>query len=202
MTLHYGSPVQLSDHNKSLKGTVLQQLSAMSSSDSVSFKAYPFIDLPALQLIKLTRMPFVRQYMGGKCNYSYLRAPPPSGFVLIWAWIIFTVIEAVCFGLMALKAYHVFKESRILGTKDLLRTILHDGIIYYSVIFVLSFLNVMVIATQPSGLDLLITLPIRVIHSVVASRIILRIRQPGAREPGDAFRQESRPPLSGIGIYE
>ncbi|KAH7903844.1 hypothetical protein BJ138DRAFT_1167515 [Hygrophoropsis aurantiaca] len=77
---------------------------------------------------------------------------------------------------MALKAYHVllYRAS------------------------VLSFLNVMVIATQPSGLGLLIALPIRVIHSVVACRITLRIRQPGAREPGGAFMQESRPPLSAL----
>ncbi|KAH7922747.1 hypothetical protein BV22DRAFT_1048687 [Leucogyrophana mollusca] len=92
----------------------------------------------------------------------------------------------LCLALMARKAYQVFKHKE--GSTDLYRTILQDGIVYYAVIFVLSLTNVMVIATHPESSDLLAT-PVRVIHSVIAGRIILHIRQAGARGPGDAFTQ-------------
>ncbi|KAH7926616.1 hypothetical protein BV22DRAFT_345883 [Leucogyrophana mollusca] len=113
--------------------------------------------------------------------------PSQGGAILIADWIVFAIVQGVCFILMARKAYQVFKREQ--GSTNLYHTVLQDGVVYYAVIFLLSLLNVVVVATQPEILDLLLTTPVRVIHSVVAGRIILHIRQVGAGGPGDAFTQ-------------
>ncbi|KAH7925444.1 hypothetical protein BV22DRAFT_434088 [Leucogyrophana mollusca] len=57
------------------------------------------------------------------------------------------------------------------------RLIVKDGITYYIILFTLSLLNVLIIATQPERLGLLMATPIRVILSVLTARMVLRMRE-------------------------
>ncbi|KAH7918980.1 hypothetical protein BV22DRAFT_886399 [Leucogyrophana mollusca] len=101
---------------------------------------------------------------------------PSQGGSILPSWIEFAIVQGVCLAFMARKAYQVFKQKQ--GSTDLYRIVVQDGIVYYAIIFGLSLMNVIIITTQPESLDLLTT-PVRVIHSVVAGRIILHIRQAG-----------------------
>ncbi|KAJ3572587.1 hypothetical protein NP233_g2981 [Leucocoprinus birnbaumii] len=63
------------------------------------------------------------------------------------------------------------------GNSQLIRIVYSDGIIYYAYVWALSLLNVLVITKLPIELQTLMMLMARVVHAVLACRVVLHIRE-------------------------
>ncbi|KAF9035060.1 hypothetical protein BDZ89DRAFT_1130522 [Hymenopellis radicata] len=78
--------------------------------------------------------------------------------------------------LMVVKAYQQFRQAREIGSSQVLHVILKDGIMYYIYLSVLNITNVIVISSlAPDLLGLLVLLE-RVIHAMLACRVVTNIR--------------------------
>ncbi|KAH7918276.1 hypothetical protein BV22DRAFT_1100573 [Leucogyrophana mollusca] len=93
-------------------------------------------------------------------------------------WVLLMVMELGVLMLMVIKAVKNYKKNPGL---TLYKVILRDGIAYYINLWALSIINLLIIATQPPDLYLLFVAPVRVIHSLLTARIVLRIREFGDR---------------------
>ncbi|KAH7914868.1 hypothetical protein BJ138DRAFT_1142785 [Hygrophoropsis aurantiaca] len=101
-----------------------------------------------------------------------------SNSFVMYNWILLMALEGGVTALMLIKTYKNYRpKGRGANTdKGLIMEIAKEGIAYYISLFILSLLNVGIIATQPSQLDLLFTLPVRIIHSVLTARLVLQLR--------------------------
>ncbi|KAF9007741.1 hypothetical protein BDZ89DRAFT_1168438 [Hymenopellis radicata] len=93
-----------------------------------------------------------------------------------WDFIIIMIYEAVMLLLMVVKSYQQFREAREIGSSRLLHVVLKDGIIYYLYLSVLNIMNVIVISILAPDLATLIAELERVIHGMLACRVITNIR--------------------------
>ncbi|KAH7921316.1 hypothetical protein BV22DRAFT_1038785 [Leucogyrophana mollusca] len=93
-------------------------------------------------------------------------------------WTLFMFMESVYLILMVIKAPIFGRNWNVSG---LFVVLLKDGIAYYGVLLTLSTINVVVVITQTGGLSTMLATPIRVIHAVLATRIVLHIRQIGSQ---------------------
>ncbi|KAH7925258.1 hypothetical protein BV22DRAFT_1119664 [Leucogyrophana mollusca] len=105
--------------------------------------------------------------------------------ILMVNWALFMVMESIYLSLMLINVYIVYKRDQ--NITELYKVLLHDGVAYFAILFVLSALNLIIVTTQTELSSLLAT-PVRVIHSVLAARMVLHIREMGSRTThGDAF---------------
>ncbi|KAH7908329.1 hypothetical protein BJ138DRAFT_1157887 [Hygrophoropsis aurantiaca] len=93
-------------------------------------------------------------------------------------WVLLIMIELCVLILMVIKTLRDYKEN---PGMTLSKVILRDGIAYYINLFALGTINVIIILTQPHDLYLLFAVPVRIIHSVLTSRVVLRTREYGQR---------------------
>ncbi|KAH7907448.1 hypothetical protein BJ138DRAFT_1160132 [Hygrophoropsis aurantiaca] len=102
-------------------------------------------------------------------------------------WSLFMVAESVYLGMMLGKAYPLYKQGRDLS--GLYRMLLKDGIAFYIVLFTLSAINLVVVLTQAGILSTILSTPIRVIHAILATRMVYHIRETATRSSraGDAY---------------
>ncbi|KAF9008634.1 hypothetical protein BDZ89DRAFT_1168151 [Hymenopellis radicata] len=78
--------------------------------------------------------------------------------------------------LMVVKSYQQFREAREIGSSQLLNVILKDGVMYYIYLSVLDMTNIIVISSVAPNLTVLLGLLIRVMHAMLACRVITNIR--------------------------
>ncbi|KAF9008470.1 hypothetical protein BDZ89DRAFT_547795 [Hymenopellis radicata] len=93
-----------------------------------------------------------------------------------WDFITSMIYEVVMLLLMIVKSYQQFREAREIGSSRLLNIILKDGVMYYVYLSVLNITNVIVISSLAPDLLGLLGLLERVIHAMLACRVITNIR--------------------------
>ncbi|EKM51112.1 uncharacterized protein PHACADRAFT_213014 [Phanerochaete carnosa HHB-10118-sp] len=122
-----------------------------------------------------------------------------SGSPIVFiCWVLLMVFEAAILGLMAYKAvknYRADKDSAIF------KTVFRDGTVFYLYLFILSTANVIVILTASADLINLLSLPERMLHSILTARIILSLREFGSRSQlgWSTFSAGVRGPAGGVG---
>ncbi|KAJ3576711.1 hypothetical protein NP233_g255 [Leucocoprinus birnbaumii] len=94
-------------------------------------------------------------------------------------WILLMAYDAVIFALIVVQAIKTF---RFYGNVPLMRVIYQDGIIYFAYLFGLSLLNVVIILVLPAKYVNLISLTERIAHALLTCRVILHIKEIGARD--------------------
>jgi len=98
----------------------------------------------------------------------------PSNAILSVAFVVLMAYDAALLILMVIRAVAAFRSG---GDSQLMRVVYSDGIIYYAYIFTLSLLNVLVITKLPTDYETLLLMLERVVHSALACRVVLHIRQ-------------------------
>ncbi|KAF8989795.1 hypothetical protein BDQ17DRAFT_1434218 [Cyathus striatus] len=93
--------------------------------------------------------------------------------LIVIDWILLFVYDAVNTGLMIMPAYYSFKQ----GYSNLVLVIVRDGIVYYFYIFVVALANIVVISAMSRDYYPLIIELGRVLHSVLACRVVLHARE-------------------------
>jgi len=92
-------------------------------------------------------------------------------FFLLWVQLF--VWNALVLMLMLVPAVQAYRSG---GNRALTRAVYRDGVIYYLYLFVLSFINVVVVRTLPPQYQQLLLSLQRVLHSMLTSRVLLHIR--------------------------
>ncbi|KAF9035722.1 hypothetical protein BDZ89DRAFT_480978 [Hymenopellis radicata] len=93
-----------------------------------------------------------------------------------WDFITSMMYEGVMLLLMVAKSYQQFREAREISSSRLLNVILKDGVMYYLYLSVLNITNIIVISSVAPDLLSLLGLLIRIIHAMLACRVITNIR--------------------------
>ncbi|TDL21269.1 hypothetical protein BD410DRAFT_310598 [Rickenella mellea] len=106
-------------------------------------------------------------------------APAMTGCTLFFenrfAWVSFVliiIVESALIGLLAFKAVEYFR----FGGGSLMSVIYHDGLLYFACILATSIANLVVVLVAPAELHPFLIVAQRVLHSLLCSRILLRIR--------------------------
>ncbi|KAJ8595847.1 hypothetical protein M405DRAFT_877959 [Rhizopogon salebrosus TDB-379] len=107
-----------------------------------------------------------------------------SSKVVLFSMGIFLFIQFTYLVLVVLKIYPTVSSER--GISLLLSVILQDGILFYIMLFVLIFVNI-IFLFQPGTISTVLAIPSRICHSIFASRIILHIRDVDEHGSKDAF---------------
>ncbi|KJA25093.1 hypothetical protein HYPSUDRAFT_38053 [Hypholoma sublateritium FD-334 SS-4] len=122
--------------------------------------------------IFLTRLEFApdprNAYIG-----CYATGTSPIIFV---PWVLLLFYDAVMFCLMAIPTYKLYRSG---SSSRFIRIVHRDGVVYYLYLFVLSLANIIITLTFPSDLILVFSLMSRIIHAVLACRVVLHIDQHG-----------------------
>ncbi|KAG7093322.1 hypothetical protein E1B28_007004 [Marasmius oreades] len=98
--------------------------------------------------------------------------------ILYKAWIMVVVYDTATFILMMIP---VVKAYRTGGRAGLIKVVYQDGIKYFAVMFLCSMTNIILILVNPSFVYLFTSLE-RVLHSIIASRAILHIRNQSSKQ--------------------
>ncbi|KAG7091625.1 hypothetical protein E1B28_010644 [Marasmius oreades] len=98
---------------------------------------------------------------------------------IVVTWILLMVYDMVGFILMAIPGISAYRSS---GSSNLVKVVYRDGVIYYALIFMISLINVIVILILSPDLRLLLSGFERVLHSILASRVILHIRKMASQD--------------------
>lgn len=110
-----------------------------------------------------------------------------SSSILSADYVLLMLYDACLLSLMIIRGVSAFRCG---GDAHLMRVVYSDGIIYYIYVWILSLLNVFVITKLPIELQTLMMLMARVIHAVLACRVVLHIReQAQVQQQGGLQRQ-------------
>ncbi|KAF9258443.1 hypothetical protein L218DRAFT_731204 [Marasmius fiardii PR-910] len=114
-------------------------------------------------------------------KFATLLHPSFSGCVLIGAsptiyvaWILLMVYDTGMLVMMLIPGVDACRRG---GRSELATTIYRDGVMHYMFLCLFSLIHVIFISTLPDDLIFLLTIFERVLHSALASRAILHIRQ-------------------------
>jgi len=109
-----------------------------------------------------------------------LKSPALLGCLVIEAspylsisWILLLIYEAGIFFLMLIEGIRCYKLS---SNSQLFRVVFKNGLLYYLYLFALSLCNVIVVKTVPPHLQVVLIFTERVVHSILACRVVLEIR--------------------------
>lgn len=102
-----------------------------------------------------------------------------ANHILYLCWVILTAFEA---GIMVLMIVAGISAYRIGGDAGLRNVIYREGILTYIYLFALSIINVAVVNTLPINYVNLLAAVERVLHSMLASRVLLHIRAVMSKE--------------------
>ncbi|KAJ3572590.1 hypothetical protein NP233_g2982 [Leucocoprinus birnbaumii] len=106
--------------------------------------------------------------------------------ILASCYILLMGYDACILALMVVRGIAAFRSG---GDSQFMRVVYSDGIIYYIYLFTLSFVNTIIILKLPGDYVNLMVMVERVIHSVLACRVVLHIRQQGRVQ--QVVRQEN-----------
>jgi len=114
-------------------------------------------------------------------DFAVVESPPLLGCLMIKGsniayicWILLLVNEFGLFFLMLLKAIRCYKNG---GMSGLSLVVYRDGLLYYLILFVFAFANVVIMGTISPDLKSVLVLTERVIHPILACRVILDMRE-------------------------
>jgi len=93
--------------------------------------------------------------------------------IITLCWTLLLVYEFAIFLLMLIKGIQCYRNG---GSSGLFRVVYRDGLIYYLYLFAFSLTNVIVVATVPPDLQVVLVLTERVLHPILGCRVILDIR--------------------------
>lgn len=122
-------------------------------------------------------------------NSLIFSTPPHSGFrpcfltyslkkYLGFCWVLVIIWDTLMFMLTSVPGIRAYRSG---GNSALIKVVYRDGVIYYLYLFVLSLINIVVVNVFPPDYQNLLTTMERMLHSVLASRVLLHIRaQAGA----------------------
>lgn len=99
-----------------------------------------------------------------------------SNNLQLWVWVILMIYEGGIVTLMLIPGFRAYQRG---GDSALVTIVYRDGVLYYIAIFVLSILNIIVIQKLSASYANLLSSLLRVIHSMLTSRVILHIRAHG-----------------------
>jgi len=109
--------------------------------------------------------------------------PPYPGFkgcllthankYLALLWLLLIVWDTLMLVLILVPAVLAYRCG---GNSALIKAVYRDGVVYYLYLFVLSFVNVVVVTTHPTQYQHLLTSMERLLHSILTSRVLLHIR--------------------------
>lgn len=99
-----------------------------------------------------------------------------ANHILSACYILLMVYDACILFLMVIRGISAFRSG---GDSQFMRVVYSDGIIYYIYLFSLSFINTIIILKLPGDYVNLMVMMERVVHSVLACRVVLHIRQQG-----------------------
>ncbi|KAF8638475.1 hypothetical protein AX17_002186 [Amanita inopinata Kibby_2008] len=104
-------------------------------------------------------------------------------------WVFMIVVDAVSCILLFVKGARAYRSG---GRTNLMRVVYRDGIMFYLVLLCFSVVNIIAIVRLSSDYSTLLTAPERVIHAVLAERVILHTRHQAYQD---------RKSATGIEIY-
>jgi len=93
---------------------------------------------------------------------------------------------------MGSKVFIILISDRGGGNSALVKSVYRDGVIYYLYLFSFSFLNILLVRILPSQYRHLLTGMARVLHSILASRVLLHIRAQAAGNAGDGLTEPTQ----------
>jgi len=116
--------------------------------------------------------------------------PPYPGFkgcflthannYLALLWVLLIVWDTLMLILILVPAVRSYRSG---GTNGLLKVVYCDGVVYYLYLFVLSFVNVVVVKTHSTQYQHLLTSMERLLHSILTSRVLLHMRTHAGETP-------------------
>ncbi|KAG7085563.1 hypothetical protein E1B28_003119 [Marasmius oreades] len=101
--------------------------------------------------------------------------PPPLLFI---TYVCRAALETFILAMMITAAYPTYKA---LGYSQLFRVVYSDGIVYYAILILAIAANVVVMFTTPTNFSSPLIPLTRIIHTIMASRTVLHIREVVAR---------------------
>ncbi|KDR78705.1 hypothetical protein GALMADRAFT_244210 [Galerina marginata CBS 339.88] len=123
-----------------------------------------------LQSLKFDPNPLT-PYLGCLATYT--------SSIIFSSWVLLLVYDAVMFILMLIPAFKAFRAG---GTSRLMTVVLRDGVLYYLYLFIISLINILITLTFPVALLLVISLMSRVLHAILACRVVLEIHSLGQEQ--------------------
>ncbi|KJA25144.1 hypothetical protein HYPSUDRAFT_38111 [Hypholoma sublateritium FD-334 SS-4] len=112
----------------------------------------------------------------------YATAASPIIFI---CWVLIFVYDLVMLILMAIPTFRVYRSG---GSSRFMRMVYRDGVVYYIYLFALSLVNIIIALTFPTDLILIFSLMLRIIHALLACRVVLHIKE-YANRVGDVSGQ-------------
>ncbi|KAF7367175.1 hypothetical protein MSAN_00977400 [Mycena sanguinolenta] len=97
-----------------------------------------------------------------------------AGAIILFAYVLVLSLETSIVIFTAVKAYRDLRYSR----QPWLIQLYRDGMIFYVYLLVISLANILVPILAPSMFSNWLASPQRVLHSVLCTRVLLRIRAP------------------------
>ncbi|KAF9448153.1 hypothetical protein P691DRAFT_775626 [Macrolepiota fuliginosa MF-IS2] len=111
-----------------------------------------------------------------------------AGLYLALCFVLLVLYDAVTLVLMMMRGMSAFRSGR---NSELFRVVYRDGIIYYVYLFGLSLLNIIVIFKLPRKYVTLLVTITGIVHSVLACRVILHIREQAYNQKKSSVRIEN-----------
>ncbi|KAF5311114.1 hypothetical protein D9619_007984 [Psilocybe cf. subviscida] len=110
----------------------------------------------------------------GEAPYPGFRGCFPTGAkrYVVYCWALLLVYNCLIMLLMTFPGL----QASIFGNSSLSRTVYKDGLWHYIYLFVWSIINIGISATQPPATRSVIASVERVLHSMLASRVLLHMR--------------------------
>ncbi|KAF8683084.1 hypothetical protein AX14_004205, partial [Amanita brunnescens Koide BX004] len=88
-------------------------------------------------------------------------------------WVFMIIVDAVSCILLLVQLVSAYTTG---GLTNLMRVVYRDGVIFYIVLLCFSVVNIFAIVMLPADISSLLTAPERIMHAVLASRVILQTR--------------------------
>ncbi|PFH48718.1 hypothetical protein AMATHDRAFT_64730 [Amanita thiersii Skay4041] len=116
---------------------------------------------------------------------QYLPSPVPTVLPclltkrdnLYIAYALVLAFEAVILGFTAVAGVAAYRQSK----SHFVKVVFKDGVLYYVYLGALSLVNIIMILLLPTGYDYLLVFMHRVLHSILACRVIFHLRAEGNR---------------------
>lgn len=106
-----------------------------------------------------------------------------SSQIMAVTWGLLMLYETVILILMVYRGYISYRNG---GNSALFNVVYRDGVLYYFYLFVLSLVNIIVISSHPRYIFILASYE-HAIHAILASRMILHMRDLASRDPFGAW---------------
>jgi len=172
------------DRNRIIAGCLLSALLG-------AFAVEGFFGTKVMTSFVFIESPSPSQYPG--CFAGFVNAAPAT-----FVWLTMLLLETVVFAFTLFKL--LYQRKTTYGKPSVLfKTLLRDGVMFYAVMFGISLINIIFLRVVPAQSGLALTSFHRVLHSIIATRLVLNIRRAAASPQASTDQVEeielSRPPV-------